>query len=154
MTERRSAPAMKATTRLSHGVTKHVASPDRVPMIVFGDGLKGKKVATPLKKQLPGPSNLVFNNLEERQSQGRLLVVSIWEFNTSKRCCICHDKLKPFYIDGSKIYGLLRCDLCRVVLDRDTSAASNMFAIARHYFDHRHRLLAFCPLPRPPSPEF
>ncbi|ORX48533.1 hypothetical protein DM01DRAFT_1338593 [Hesseltinella vesiculosa] len=75
MTERRSAPAMKATTRLSHGVTKHVASPDRVPMIVFGDGLKGKKVATPLKKQLPGPSNLVFNNLEERQSQGRLLVV-------------------------------------------------------------------------------
>ncbi|ORX52404.1 hypothetical protein DM01DRAFT_1336776 [Hesseltinella vesiculosa] len=137
MTERRSAPAMKATTRLSHRVTKHVASPDRVPMIVFGDGLKGKK------KQLPGPSNLVFNNLEEWQSQGRLLVVSIWEFNTSKRCCICHDKLKPFYIYGSKIYGLLRCDLCRVVLDRDTSAAPNMFAIARHYFDHRHRLLAF-----------
>lgn len=55
----------------------------KVPVVVFGDGLKNKE-NTPMKGQLSGTSGVCLRSLYQRMKQLTAAVVMINEFNTSK----------------------------------------------------------------------
>jgi hypothetical protein len=55
----------------------------KVPVVVFGDGLKNKE-SVPMKRQLSGTNGVVLRSLYQRSKQLTAAVVMINEYNTSK----------------------------------------------------------------------
>lgn len=56
---------------------------DKLPIIAFGNGMKGKDAAK-IKGQQVGITGVLYDKLKQRQKEGRLLVTYIDEFNTLK----------------------------------------------------------------------
>lgn len=61
---------------------------NRVPVVVFGDGLKNKE-NTRMKGQLPGASGVLLRSLHQRTKQLTAATIMINEHNTSKVCSSC-----------------------------------------------------------------
>lgn len=53
-----------------------------MPLIVFGDGLKGKAHVRIRRKRV-GVSEIIYRNLKNREKLGEVLVLDIDEFRTS-----------------------------------------------------------------------
>lgn len=54
-----------------------------MPLVVFGDALL-KKDNNRIRGHLPGVSTLIARQLKSREKRGELLLLTIWEYNTSK----------------------------------------------------------------------
>ncbi len=77
-------------------------------------------------------------------------VTLLHEYNTSKKCCRCHQDTEPVYLDGRKIHRLLQCTNCSkkiaeqsetvsnsafsngMYIQRDTNSCRNMKTIVKH----------------------
>ena len=86
--------------------------------------------------------------------------VLVYEYNTSKKCCNCHNDIENKKINGNSKFRLLQCEYCNVecfensnestfryrkYLNRDQNSCSNMLNIVNSYlFDNRKRPPAFC----------
>ncbi|KAI8994928.1 hypothetical protein BDB01DRAFT_831866 [Pilobolus umbonatus] len=56
----------------------------QMPLVVFGDGLKGRAHERFRKKRV-GVSEMIYRHLQKRERQGQLLLIDINEFRTSPR---------------------------------------------------------------------
>ncbi|KAG1158870.1 hypothetical protein G6F37_005402 [Rhizopus arrhizus] len=73
----------------------------------------------------------LFATLKKREAAGKLIVVTIDEFKTSKTCSSCFfDDLKVVKTPGFKGKGVLSCSKCKKVWQRDVNAATNMMTIS------------------------
>jgi len=86
--------------------------------------------------------------------------VLVYEYNTSKKCCNCHNNIENKKINGNSKFRLLQCEYCNVecfensnestfryrkYLNRDQNSCANMLNIVKSYlFDNRTRPPAFC----------
>jgi hypothetical protein len=84
----------------------------------------------------------------------------VYEYNTSKKCCNCHNNIDNKKINGNSKFRLLQCEYCNVecfensnestfryrkYLNRDQNSCANMLNIVKSYlFDNRTRPPAFC----------
>jgi hypothetical protein len=66
----------------------------RMPLIVFGDGLKGKAHVR-FRKRRVGVSEIIYKNLKNRERQGQLLLLDINEFRTSSVSIFTNFYLSP-----------------------------------------------------------
>jgi len=86
--------------------------------------------------------------------------VLVYEYNTSKKCCNCHNNIQNKKINGNSKFRLLQCEYCNVecfensnestfwyrkYLNRDQNSCSNMLNIVKSYlFNNRTRPTTFC----------
>ena len=84
----------------------------------------------------------------------------VYEYNTSKKCCNCHNNIDNKKINGNSKFRLLQCKNCNVgssensnkstfqfckYLNRDQNSCANMLNIVNSYlFNNRVRPPAFC----------
>ena len=84
----------------------------------------------------------------------------VYEYNTSKKCCNCHNNIDNKKINGNSKFRLLQCNNCNVgssensnkstfqfckYLNRDQNSCANMLNIVNSYlFHNRIRPQAFC----------
>ena len=84
----------------------------------------------------------------------------VYEYNTSKKCCNCHNNIDNKKINGNSKFRLLQCNNCNVgssenlnkstfqfckYLNRDQNSCANMLNIVNSYlFNNRIRPQAFC----------
>ena len=84
----------------------------------------------------------------------------VYEYNTSKKCCNCHNDIDNKKINGNSKFRLLQCKNCNVgssensnkstfqyckYLNRDQNSCANMLNIVNSYlFNNRKRPQAFC----------
>ena len=84
----------------------------------------------------------------------------VYEYNTSKKCCNCHNNIDNKKINGNSKFRLLQCKNCNVgssensnkstfqfckYLNRDQNSCANMLNIVNSYlFNNRVRPQAFC----------
>ena len=84
----------------------------------------------------------------------------VYEYNTSKKCCNCHNDINNKKINGNSKFRLLQCEYCNVecfensnestfryrkYLNRDQNSCANMLNIVKSYlFNNRTRPSAFC----------
>ena len=84
----------------------------------------------------------------------------VYEYNTSKKCCNCHNNIDNKKINGNSKFRLLQCNNCNVgssensnkstfqfckYLNRDQNSCANMLNIVNSYlFNNRVRPQAFC----------
>ncbi|CEI96835.1 hypothetical protein RMCBS344292_10985 [Rhizopus microsporus] len=114
----------------NHKSSKFEASA-KVPVVVFGDGLKNKE-NVPMKGQLSGTSGVVQRSLYQRSKQLTAAIVQINEYNTSKVCSSCKKKdLEKVKLEnGIEFFGILVCKNCGILWNRDINASKNMAYIA------------------------
>jgi hypothetical protein len=83
----------------------------------------------------------------------RFNTISINEYNTSKKCCDCHQNLKHYYDSNKKeeVYRLLVCSECasfenkkNVYRTRDANSAMNMLRLTYEWIHEQSRPSAFC----------
>jgi hypothetical protein len=83
----------------------------------------------------------------------RFDTISINEYNTSKKCCDCHQNLKHYYDSNKKeeVYRLLVCSGCasfenkkNVYRTRDANSAMNMLRLTHEWIHEQSRPSAFC----------
>jgi hypothetical protein len=58
---------------------------NKMPLVIFGDALF-KRDNNRLKGNLPGVSSSIAGQIKLREKRGELMVMTIWEYNTSKVC--------------------------------------------------------------------
>ncbi|KAG2209788.1 hypothetical protein INT47_001936 [Mucor saturninus] len=102
----------------------------KMPMIIFGDGLKNKSHVR-FKGLRHGVIDKLYKQLKRRENLGELLLLDIDEYNTSKTCNGCLVKnLENLKCGGHKIHQILNCNNCNIFWNRDVLASKNMFTIA------------------------
>ncbi|ORE09475.1 hypothetical protein BCV72DRAFT_260756 [Rhizopus microsporus var. microsporus] len=92
----------------------------KIPLVIFGDGLKNKGHVRQLK---------------HREGLGELLLLDINEYKALKTCnsCLNQDLQNPKCRRGDdirKIHQVLKCSTCNIFWNRDVMAAKNMLLIA------------------------
>ena len=106
----------------------------RIPLVVFG----GAIFPNTMKGMIAGIAGIVrrcVKLLKQAEYQGRLVLILIDEYKTSRICsnpeCRC-DALEKMPINSDnvdstdKMYGVLRCQKCNIPWQRDFNAARNM----------------------------
>ncbi|KAI7890973.1 uncharacterized protein EV154DRAFT_551845 [Mucor mucedo] len=82
----------------------------KMPMIIFGDGLKNKSHVR-FKGPRHGVIDKLYRQLKRRENLGELLLLDIDEYNTSKTCNGCLVKnLENLKCGDHKIHQILNCN--------------------------------------------
>ncbi|CEG81642.1 hypothetical protein RMATCC62417_15815 [Rhizopus microsporus] len=111
----------------------------KMPLIIFGDGLKGSTHVR-LRGRRVGASEMVYKNLKKREKQGELLVLDINEFKTSSVCFECHQRnLKHHTAQERTFYNILICNDCNIFWNLDVLAAKNMMFISTQLWSGNER---------------
>jgi hypothetical protein len=98
----------------------------KVLLVVFGNGMSGKGTVK-MKGHRSGSSGVIWRALKRREATGDFLTVVIDEFCTTQVCCSCQTcTLRSVHIAGN---GILRCETCKILWNRDVNAAKNMMQI-------------------------
>jgi ribosomal protein L37AE/L43A len=97
---------------------------------VFGAGMFSKDQVK-FKGLQTGVTGLLWRALKKREKDtSSFIILTVDECRTSKVCSSCKNSaLKvPSIVKG---YGVLQCEKCGIVWNRDTNAAKNMLVIAQ-----------------------
>ncbi|KAG2200602.1 hypothetical protein INT47_007346 [Mucor saturninus] len=124
---------------------------NKMPLIIFGDGLKNKS-QTKFKGLRSGVMDKLYRQLKRREKLGELLLVNINEFKTSKVSILMYintfdNDLKNMRCGtdekSSHIHQILICKRCNIFWNRDVMAAKNMLAISQSIWDGQGRPTVF-----------
>ncbi|KAI8062967.1 hypothetical protein BDF21DRAFT_428408 [Thamnidium elegans] len=119
---------IKRTNHKSHFVE---GDRTKMPLVIFGDGLKGSSHVK-YKGRRVGVSDVIYKNLKRRQNLGEVLLLDINEFRTSSVCPNCKEmKLRTHKVDDKSFFNILICNDCNIFWNRDILAAKNIMFIAR-----------------------
>lgn len=117
----------------------------KIPFIVFGARMFGKD-AVKLKGHRCDVVGKLFRMLKRREVEGTLIVTTIDEYKTSKTCSLCQfDDMKIINTKKFKGSGVLVCNKCPKVWQRDVNAANNMMKISEAIWSGEGRPEVFKP---------
>lgn len=85
----------------------------------------------------------IFNALKRREAEGGWIVVTIDEYNTSQKYSLCLSQVKIIKSPNFKGFGVLSCNTCKVVWQRDVNACFNMMTISLSVWAERERPAEF-----------
>ncbi|GAA5809176.1 hypothetical protein MFLAVUS_002581 [Mucor flavus] len=115
----------------------------KMPLVVFGDGLKGKSHVK-LKGRRTGVSEIIYRQLKRREKLGEVLVLDINEFRTSSVCFNCHEmNLRHHQAEDRSFFSILICNSCNIFWNRDVLASKNMMYIASEIWAGNERPAIF-----------
>ncbi|KAI8328117.1 hypothetical protein BC941DRAFT_477171 [Chlamydoabsidia padenii] len=99
-----------------------------LPLVAFGAGMINTNT-NHIHGYPVGSTNLIQQHMIERQRRGLCLVGHTNEHLTSQICSSCDTRMPNARLDERVIVALKSCILCDRVVNRDESAASNMYRI-------------------------
>ncbi|ORX57539.1 hypothetical protein DM01DRAFT_1382076 [Hesseltinella vesiculosa] len=144
ISQRTARPQPSPPMRRPSNVSSLRTNDHAMPLICFGQGMKGRMAPQGFRGHQPGASGRIYKLLKELSCRGLCLVADLDEFRTSRLCpehhCR-HQRLDPYQINGQSSYALKSCNICHTVLDRDVLAVRNMAIIATGWLQHQHRPL-------------
>jgi transposase len=89
------------------------------------------KDAIKLKSHRCGVLGKLFRMLKRHEAKGNLIVTTIDEYKTSKTCSFCQfDNMKIINTKNFKGSGVLVCNKCPKVWQRNVNIANNMMKIS------------------------